>query len=420
MLQLRPRLLATLLPLFTAVPGLAEVTPYGSGVNPPDSLLLVSGSPEVGGSFTLGIQNPALPTAPPALAFVALSLAPDPAFPAGTLLAGLGLGGAGSSGELLISVTGGQPFATLGPVAWGGGANPPAEFGVEVPLNAALIGATVYAQGALVTTATSTSIGVTNGLVVEFEPTVIDNFVFIPAGTFSMGTDASAGAPYFAEQHMKPPHQVTISKPFWMSRYEVTQQQFLAVMGFNPSLHLGANRPVDQIYKGLAIQFCEALNASAATAGDIPPGYEYRLPTEAEWEYACRAGTTDEFHYGPELFCDDARIGFSNHSQSSCNVAIPPSQPNSGSLPVGSFEPNAWGLYDMHGNVTEWVLDTLSDYPAEPQVDPVILGPSSFNIVRGGGFADDSFRCTSAARLVTSVGAGPPDRGFRVVLAPQL
>jgi formylglycine-generating enzyme required for sulfatase activity len=156
--------------------------------------------------------------------------------------------------------------------------------------------------------------------------------------------------------------------------------------------------------------YCAALTAQ--NAGSLPAGYEYRLPTEAEWEYACRAGTTTEFHYGAELLCSKARFWFSYHSNANC--------PNPfGTVAVGRYVPNAFGLFDMHGNVWEWCLDSFARYSGQAVTDPFVTGGSD-RVLRGGSWRDDSGRCRSARRNFFNQGFELSRIGFRFVLAPVL
>ncbi|MBI1380384.1 MAG: SUMF1/EgtB/PvdO family nonheme iron enzyme [Planctomycetaceae bacterium] len=388
-----------------------QVTPYGSGINPPGSLVVTSGIPMVGESFIVGVSNTASASAPAALAFLSLATAPDPAFPAGTVLPGFGLAFPGAPGELLLSLASPNPLATLGPVPWAGGTATPANFALSVPLLPSLSGLSIYLQGTLVDLAAGPSLGLTNGLQVTLSEPSFPGLVLIQPGTFQMGSDAAFGAPYYGP--VGPVHQVTISKSFWMGQYEVTQAEYQALMGNNPSHFLGADRPVDTATWFNAVAYCNALNAQATALGKVPPGYQYRLPTEAEWEYACRAGTTTEFHYGPSLLCNQARFLFSHHSSPAANCQDP-----NGAVPVGSYAPNAWGLYDMHGNVWEWCMDSFSSYTASSKTDPYVSG-GPFPVIRGGSWLSDSGGCRSAVR--GSFDPGSADfLGFRVVLAPVL
>jgi formylglycine-generating enzyme required for sulfatase activity len=136
------------------------------------------------------------------------------------------------------------------------------------------------------------------------------------------------------------------------------------------------------------------------------------LPTEAEWEYACRTGTTTEFNTGASLFCSDARFYYSYHSNSGCSGQWVP-------VSVGSYAPNAWGLYDMHGNVWEWCLDSVANYPAGAVTDPFVTG-GPFRVYRGGGWDSYSDLCRSAIRNYGGPGVADYRIGFRVVLAPVL
>ena len=234
--------------------------------------------------------------------------------------------------------------------------------------------------------------------------TAIPGMVAIPAGTFAMGSNATNGAP----EH--PVHQVTISYCFWMGETEVTQAQYTSLMGANPSFVLGANNPVEGVQWLDARTYCALLTAQQAAMGNVPAGYQYRLPTEAEWEYACRAGTTTEFNVGASLSCNQARF-----SDAGCT--------SSSHVPVASYAPNAWGLYDMHGNVWELCLDSYGSYSAGAVTDPFVTGGPD-RVIRGGGFASPLEGCRSASRTFDFPGYSywPYTQyyGFRVVLAPVL
>jgi formylglycine-generating enzyme required for sulfatase activity len=164
-------------------------------------------------------------------------------------------------------------------------------------------------------------------------------FVLMPAGTFTMGSPASDPNAYDDE---KPAHQVTISKPFYMGKYEVTQAQWKAVMGSenNPSYFKGDSLPVDHVSWRDVQEFIQKLNRREEQAS----GVFCRLPTEAEWEYAARAGTTTLYSFGDDAAELDDYAWYAGNADHT-------------SYPVGQKKPNAWGLYDMHGNVSEWCQD---------------------------------------------------------------
>jgi formylglycine-generating enzyme required for sulfatase activity len=220
-------------------------------------------------------------------------------------------------------------------------------------------------------------------------------FVAIQPGTFQMGEIGVA----------EPVHSVTISYPFWMGAKEVTQEEYAALMGSNPSFFQGnASRPVEQVSWSNARSYCAALTAQQAALGLVPLGYEYRLPTEAEWEYACRAGTTTSWNVGNSLSCSQA-----NHNQ--C-IGVQTSV-------VGGYAPNAWGLYDMHGNVWEWCLDSYGGYSSGAATDPFATG-GLYRVLRGGSWVNNSTLCRSAGRNNDASGNSNNRIGFRVVLAPVL
>jgi len=252
--------------------------------------------------------------------------------------------------------------------------------------------------------------GVSQGLAVQ--RTLPTGMIPAAPGSFAMGSSALDQAPYFGQATEKPVHTVTLSYGFAIAEHEVTQAEYAARMGSNPSAHLGPHRPVDSVTWFDARAYCVALTAAETLAGRVPSAYEYRLPTEAEWEYACRAGITTEFNLGSTLFCADAWIFYSQHSASFCGIPI-----DFGSSDVGSFPPNLWGLFDMHGNVSEWCLDSFASYPVGPVTDPFVTGGPA-RVRRGGGWQSPSHVCRSASRVGDAPLSTNPTVGFRVVLAP--
>jgi formylglycine-generating enzyme required for sulfatase activity len=205
--------------------------------------------------------------------------------------------------------------------------------------------------------------------------------VWVPPGSFQMGSESG-------QVDEKPVHRVTIGAGFYLGKYEVTQAQWQAVMGHNPSYFKGHNLPVEQVSWDDAALFVAKLNAQK-------DGYTYRLPTEAEWEYACRAGTTGD--YAGDL---DALAWYGNNSGRARLDAAEMARidvqnyykrlmENGGQThPVGSKLPNAFGLFDMHGNIWEWVQDYYSDgyYAQSPSTDPKGPEGGSQHVVRGGSW----------------------------------
>jgi formylglycine-generating enzyme required for sulfatase activity len=226
------------------------------------------------------------------------------------------------------------------------------------------------------------------------------NMVLVQPGTFQMGSLAG-------HQNEQPVHAVTITRPFWIGKYEVTQADYQAVMGVNPSYWQSSQRPVEQVSWNSALAYCSALTATEMAAGRLPPGYQYRIPTEAEWEYCCRAGTSTEWSVGTSLSTTQANFG---------NPAGGPT------VVVGSYAVNPWGLLDMHGNVWEWCLDSWDDnvnYPSVSVADPYVIN-GMYRVFRGGGWADSAYGCRSAYRNRRGPDFVGADVGVRVVLAPIL
>ena len=219
--------------------------------------------------------------------------------------------------------------------------------------------------------------------------------VLIPAGEFKMGSAKG-------EKNEKRVHMVEITKPFYLGVTEVTQAQYEAVMGENPSEIRVADRPVEHVTWHNAQKFCEKLSAKE--------GRTYRLPTEAEWEYACRAGSTTEYCFG------DSAAGLGEYAWYDKNAGDAGGRY---ARPVGQKKPNAWGLYDMHGNVPEWCADYYAfDYYWQGRmVDPSGPAESSTRVLRGGAWGHSACDCRSASRSGCWPGFGDyGDNGFRVAL----
>lgn len=235
------------------------------------------------------------------------------------------------------------------------------------------------------------------------------DMVRIQAGSFLMG-GSGVGQP--GEGYSLPIHQVTLSRNFWIGKYEVSQSQFLQVLATNPSHWTGSTRPVEQVTWSLARDYCSFLNLQEIAAGRVPAGYEYRLPTEAEWEYCCRAGTTTDWSVGTALSCALANYKNSPGTGGPACVGQP--------VVVQSYQPNPWGLHQMHGNVWEWCLDNwdFQNYPSSPVVDPLNTIGTGEKILRGGGYFTGDDGCKSAFRGHKDPSIAFDDFGFRIVLAP--
>jgi formylglycine-generating enzyme required for sulfatase activity len=258
-----------------------------------------------------------------------------------------------------------------------------------------------------------------------------DNMVRINGGTFTMGSPANE--PERDDDEVQ--HRVTVSS-FYMGKYEVTQKEYQEVMGTNPSYFKGDNLPVEQVSWYDAVEYC---NKRSQREG-LTPAYTidknqrdpnnfhkfddekwtvtwnktangYRLPTEAEWEYACRAGTTTPFSTGNNITTNQANYcgngPYNNNAKGTYRKKT---------TEVGSFKPNAWSLYDMHGNVSEWCWDWYGDYSSGSQIDPVGVLSGSIRVARGGSWTSHGQVLRSADRA----GDAPSFRydgniGFRLV-----
>lgn len=240
--------------------------------------------------------------------------------------------------------------------------------------------------------------------IVEFTPGVKLELVWIKGGTFVMGSPTNELGRWdsWGEDQRK----VVITRPYYMAIFETTQEQYEALMNFNPSRQKGGKLPVNNVSWQDAMGFCEELNK--LTHKTRPENYKFSLPTEAQWEYACRAGTENALNSNENLKNDEKCSNLDN---------VGWYKENSGNRlhPVGQKQPNRWGLYDMHGNAWEYCLDYWTETPDLTNViDP--QGPPSSNarVKKGGGFYLAAKRCRSASR---SAQAAPKwYMSFRVAL----
>jgi formylglycine-generating enzyme required for sulfatase activity len=234
------------------------------------------------------------------------------------------------------------------------------------------------------------------------------NMVFIPPDTFIMGSPTNE---LDRDANEGPQTRVTLSRGYWIGKYEVTQGEYLDVTGSNPSVFPGdPSRPVSGVSWPEATNYCWMLTQRELAAGRIPAGSQYRLPTEAEWEYAARAGTSTAFGYGD----DSSYASLTNYAWYFLNGGLTVH-------PVGQKLPNPWGLYDITGNVWEWCMDWLGPLSGGVVVDP--QGPPSnsigWKVIRGGGYDFGPGDCRSARRYFfgNHPALNDSNLGFRAVLA---
>jgi formylglycine-generating enzyme required for sulfatase activity len=195
-------------------------------------------------------------------------------------------------------------------------------------------------------------------------------FAWIPPGTFLMGSDKA--------NDEKPVHRVTLTKGFYMGIYPVTQAQWQAVMGYNSRKFRGDDRPMETVSWEDCQEFCQKLRQLT--------GKPVRLPTEAEWEYACRAGTTADYSSGDGEEVLKKLAWYKSNSDGQTH-------------PVGQKKPNDWGLYDMHGNVWEWCQDWKGSYSDGNQTDPKGANSGQYRVLRGGAWYRDHDSCRAASRF---------------------
>ncbi len=223
--------------------------------------------------------------------------------------------------------------------------------------------------------------------------------ILIPAGEFLMG---SPDSDQDALSWEKPQHRVRITKPFYLGKYQVTQEQWETVMGNNPSFFKGPKNPVERVSWGDCQQFLGKLNAKSVAGGG-----KFQLPNEAQREYACRAGSKTRYCFGD----DESKLG---------EYAWYAANSGTKTHPVGEKKPNAWGLYDMHGDVWEWCQDWYEPryYKESPVDDPTGATTGSARVCRGGSWYYPAGGCRSAGRFHVEPGLRPYILGLRVSRGP--
>ena len=223
--------------------------------------------------------------------------------------------------------------------------------------------------------------------------------LWVTPGTFDMGSPTSEAGRNSNETQ----HQVTLTNGFWLGKHEVTQAQWEQVMGSNPSNFKGANRPVETVSWNDAVEFCEKLTELERAAGRLSAGMTYQLPTEAQWEYACRAGTTTAYSWGNSITASNANYSSSGIGQT---------------RDVDQYAANAWGFHDMHGNAFEWCADWYGNYPTGAVRDPVGPADGSSRVGRGGSWYGTAYIARSALRGRFEPADGDGALGFRLSLRP--
>jgi formylglycine-generating enzyme required for sulfatase activity len=219
-------------------------------------------------------------------------------------------------------------------------------------------------------------------------------FVLLPSGTFVMGGDPVSEQ---ADENETPRHEVTFSSALYICKFTVTQSQWQEIMGTNPSHFIGPERPVEMVSYRDACEFIERLNWKEDTL-------DYRLPTEAQWEYAARSGSQSTYCYGSERIKLKEYAWYRKNSDRMTH-------------PVGRLLPNAWGLYDMHGNVHEWCLDWFDRnyYAKSPAIEPTGPNTGLARALRGGDWGSQDWYCRCAIRSLSSPDRRSPRVGFRIV-----
>jgi formylglycine-generating enzyme required for sulfatase activity len=262
-------------------------------------------------------------------------------------------------------------------------------------------------DGAGNTASTTRTVTVVGNRSVDLNATVAMDMIWCPPGTFTMGsptTEAGRGS-------NETEHNVSLSRGFYLGKYEVTQAQYEAVTGTNPSQFNATgngNRPVEKVNWTEAVAFCTQLTTQEQAAGRLPAGWAYVLPTESQWEYACRAGTTTAYSWGATIASSNANYNWDGGANDGNDFKQ--------TRDVGQFSANPWGFFDMHGNVWEWTADRFwATYPTgNPVVDPTRPASGTGRVTRGGSWVSDGTGLRSARRHYYQPGARYNPLGFRV------
>ena len=223
--------------------------------------------------------------------------------------------------------------------------------------------------------------------------------IWVEPGSFMMGSPETEE--WRARNETQ--HQVKLTNGFYLGKYELTQAQWEKVMGSDPSRFKGADRPVENVSWNDVVAFCKKLTEMEKKAGRVPKGMAYQLPTEAQWEYACRAGTTTKYSWGDSINSSNA-----NYDE---NVDE--------TTPVGRYPANSWGFHDMHGNVWEWCADRYGTYPTGLVTDPLGVASGVTRVTRGGSLGDIGSRLRSAKRRTDALRSRIDGLGFRVGFQKQ-
>jgi formylglycine-generating enzyme required for sulfatase activity/tRNA A-37 threonylcarbamoyl transferase component Bud32 len=239
-----------------------------------------------------------------------------------------------------------------------------------------------------------------SGLKIDLGAGVLLELVALPAGTFTMGSPPTEKGRSANEI----PHAVTFTRPLHIGKFAVTQAQYEQVMGANPSEFKGRDNPAENVTWDDCLEFCRRVAEKTGT--------QLRLPTEAEWEYACRAGTSTPFHFGEIITPDQANYDGNFNYESG-----PKGVYRQKTTPCGSFPPNAWGLYDMHGNIWEWCHDWYAAYPNQALTDPQGPAAGKHRVMRGGSWNYRPALCRSATRYWDAPAERSSRRGFRVAVS---
>jgi formylglycine-generating enzyme required for sulfatase activity len=243
---------------------------------------------------------------------------------------------------------------------------------------------------------------------VDLNATVAMDMLWVPSGTFTMGSPTTEAG---RQSDREDEHNVSLTQGFYLGKYEVTQAQYEAVIGTNPSEFNATgngNRPVEKVNWTEAVAFCTQLTTQEQAAGRLPAGWAYVLPTESQWEYACRAGTTTAYSWGTTIASSNANYNWDGGSTTGNDFKQ--------TRDVGQYAANPWGFFDMHGNVWEWTADRYqAAYPTgNPVIDPTGPASGSNRVFRGGSWSNEGAYLRSARRASLTPSSRYYNLGFRV------